>query len=1132
MKTPELCRRLFSMLTLLGILGTSVTAQQFTYATSKAPRVNQSISFSDFLTSLEQRFDVRINYNSALIEAKTIDKPDISSVSKAELPEFLNRFLKVHELSVERVNEKFLVVRPIATNPTIEKQHHALKSNELINEGMIAQQRLSGTVTDVADGTALTGVSVKLKDTPLATVTNEAGQYSLANVPDDAVLIFSYMGYRTQEVPANGRNVVDVQLGMLEDILEEVVVTALGIKREENSLGYAVQAIQGDDLQRVKGVDVGTTLTGRIAGLRVYNSTEFNTMPSIALRGMTPILVIDGVAYENLNLRDIPVDNIEDMTVLKGATATALYGSMGSGGAIMITTKKGLNQNGVEISVGSNNMFFSGYLALPEVQSSYSSGYNSRYNTDDYVWGDKLDIGRIYPQWDPISKSMVESELTSKGRNNFRNFLEPGFITNNSVRFTTQGEKGSISTSVSHVYNKGQYPNTKLNMTNISVSGETKFTEKLSLESRFGYNRRFAPNDFGAGYNNQGYIYNILVWTGPEYDLTQYKDYWLVKDEQQNWHYTAWYDNPYLAAHEKLSSDLVNKINAAVTLNYKITDWSKLMLRSGYDYYGNTLEQTNPQGVYGTRGGWSGYHNRGKYWTQRSDGFGTTNDLIYTANKNFGDFGIEGLAGGAIFYRRDNSITASTVNGISIPGFFSLRNSVDPISATEGKTKEMINSLYGRLSLSWKNAIFVEATGRNDWSSTLPRETRSYFYPSLTSSVVVSDLVNMPSWINLLKTRGSWAISKSIVSPYTINQTFSVSSNVWNGLATAGYPNSIRDYTISPTQRDSWEFGIDVAVLQNRLYGDYTRYYRLLHNRQVSATISSASGFSTRLINFEEEIMTRGHELTLGGTPVKKENFQWDISGNLFQNLDFYHKLDSVYSADNLWVKEGNRTDYYTIQDWQHTADGQVIHNAAGQRLSAQFPEQIGYASPKWQWGITNNFKYKDFALSFSFDGRVGGLSYSSTNARLWQTGSHPDSDTPERYEEVVNGNQTYVAPGVKVVSGQATYDRYGQITEDNRVFAPNDAVVSYETYWRRSYSGRQNVWDETFIKLREISLNYYLPSNIASKLRARNASIGVTGQNMFLWTKQYRFADPDVASDDLNSPSMRYLGFNINLNF
>lgn len=1090
--------------------------------------LHQDRSITEVLKQVETRFGIRFNYESDVKNLKIKNNFNINSLKRSEIEKFL-KDVTLNQISVEKIENNAYVIRQ---SKSVGNARGAGRTSG-VQQKLASQQALQGTVVDASTNEPIISATVRLKASDRSTQTDAQGRFFFKNVGQQAVVSVSSMGYHEVELTINDNQII--KLTKDNQMLEEVVITALGIKREQKALGYAVQDIKGDQLQKVKGVDVGTTLTGRIAGLRVFNSTEFNKMPSISLRGMNPILVIDGVYYENLNLRDVPVDNIENISVLKGATATALYGSMGAGGAIMVTTKKGLDQKGVEITASTNNMFFSGYLALPDVQSSYSAGYGGKYNTDDEVWGDKLDIGRVYEQWNPLTKQMEESELTSKGKNNFNNFLEPGLISNNSVSFTNQGENGSIRTAINHIYNKGQYPNTKLNMTNISVSGETKISEKISLESRFGYNRRYAPNDFGAGYNAQGYIYNILVWTGPEYDLSQYKDYWLVENEQQNWHYRAWYDNPYLSAYEKLSSELVNKLNAAVTLNYKVNDWSKIMLRSGYDYYGNTQEQTNPMGIYGTRGGYSGYHNKGKYWTNKTDGYATTNDLIFTANKSFSDFTIDGLAGAAIFYRRDNGLVASTVNGISIPGFYSLRNSIDPISATESKNKEMINSIYGRLSLSWKNAIFIEATGRNDWSSTLPEENKSFFYPSVSGSIVISDLIKdyKPNWLSLLKVRSSWAVTKAVPTPYEIRQSFAVTSNVWDGKSTAAYPNSIKDFSISPTQRDMTEIGVDIALFDNRLYGNYTRYFRRLHNVTTYATISSTSGFSSRLINTNEQTMTKGHEITLGGTAVKKEKFKWDIVGNLSQNLTYYHKLDPEYSADALYVKVGERTDHYVTRDWERTPDGEIIHNDSGMPISATHqPRLFGYTGPQWFWGLTNQISYKDFALSFSFDGRIKGLSYSNMNARLWQTGAHPDSDSPERYEEVVNGNRTFIGPGVKIVSGSVAYDKYGQITSDDRVFEPNDEVVSYENYWKRAYSGTRNIWDETFIKLREVSLNYYVPASIANKFKAKKASVGITGQNLFLWTKEYRFSDPDNGSEDLNSPSMRYLGFNVNLTF
>ena len=301
----------------------------------------------------------------------------------------------------------------------------------------------------------------------------------------------------------------------------------------------------------------------------------------------------------------------------------------------------------------------------------------------------------------------------------------------------------------------------------------------------------------------------------------------------------------------------------------------------------------------------------------------------------------------------------------------------------------------------------------------------------------------------------------------------------------------------------------------------------------MDATISGTTGFTSRLINSQQEFMTRGHEISLTGVPIKKEDFQWEVSGNLSQNLNFYHKLDPEYSDDALYVQVGKRTDHYVTRDWERAPDGQIIHNESGMPISAvHAPRLFGYTAPKWFWGLTNQFTYKDFGFSFSIDGRVKGLSYSNMNARLWQTGAHPDSDSPERYEEVVNGNRTFTGEGVKIVSGSVSYDSYGQITSDYRVFAPNDEKVSYENYWKRAYSGTRNIWDETFIKLREVSLNYYVPAKYTNLIGAKKASVGITGQNLILWTKEYRFSDPDRGSEDLNSPSMRFIGFNLNFSF
>ncbi|MCW8310598.1 SusC/RagA family TonB-linked outer membrane protein [Sphingobacterium thalpophilum] len=1113
--------------TFLKLVGCTLLLQSLAFSSiaNQAPKDD----FAQIISRMEKKLNIKFGYDASIAHVPIHQGLSLDKVKKETLASFIHT-VSNGALTVERIDDTFYLIT--AKEKTNGQKAAPVKKS--VGKS-IQQQELRGLVLDQENGSPLAGVTIRVKGGTNAATTGEDGSFVLRGVTDKEVLQISYVGYQSVDLPASSAKVI--RLVKSSEELGEVVVTALGIKREQKALGYATQSVKGEELTRVKGVDVGTTLTGRVSGVRVLNSSEFNSTPEIQVRGLTPLLVIDGVSYENMTLRDVPVDNIQDMTILKGATATALYGSKGSGGAIMITTKKGLAEKGTEITVNTNNMFFSGYLALPEVQHSYSAGEGGQFNNNDYVWGDKLDIGRRAKQWNPITKQIEEQELTSRGKNNFKNFLEPGFISNNTVSFTTQGEHGSVRTSINHIYNKGQYPNQKLNLTNISVTGTTKLSDKVDLEARLGYNRSSSSTNFGSGYNDQGYIYNILVWTGPEYDLRDYKDYWLVKDQQQNWMYKGWYDNPYLIAYEKTTPELINKMNAALTLNYKLNDWAKFMVRSGYDYQGKSRTQRNPIGIYGTRGGfkdWGGFDSKGKYMKGDYDAFSTTNDFIFTAKKNFGNFGIDGLMGGSIFYRQDNNLISKTVNGLSIPGYYSLRNSIGPVNSVESRIKEMRNGIYGRLSLSWRNAVFVEATGRNDWSSTLPQANRSYFYPSVSGSVVVSDfLSSRPAWLDLFKVRGSWAVTKSVLDPYEINRAFTMTPNVWDGLPTASYPNLIKDYSISPTQRNLTEFGFDFGLLRNRLYGNYTRYYRLLKNEIIKTELSETTGFTERLINTREQEMTKGHEITLGGTPIKREDFQWDMMLNFSQNMRYFHQIDPEYSVDALYVRKGLRADYIAYSDWEWSPDGQLVIGDDGLPVSAQYKDQvIGYTAPKWFWGFSNQFRYKDFSFSLSIDGRIKGMSYSTTNDYLWNTGAHVDSDTQYRYDEVVNGKQTFIAPGVKITSGSVTYDDYGRITEDTRTFAPNDQTVSYETYYRNASGGRWNYWDETFIKLRELSLNYRVPEKFASKLRAKRASVGITGQNLLLWSKEYRFSDPDRGKEDLNSPSMRYIGFNLNLTF
>lgn len=441
---------------------------------------------------------------------------------------------------------------------------------------------ITGTVLDHAN-VPIIGANVVVKGTTNGTITDIDGHFSL-EVNKGTVLQVSYIGYQTQEITVGDKNHLSIILKEDVEALDELVVTALGIKREEKALGYSVQKMDGDDMPAAKSVDITSSLTGKIAGLNIQNNTEFDQNATISLRGATPILIIDGIPYANITINEIAADDIESIDVLKGATASALYGARGGNGAIMITTKKGSNTEGLNINVNSNTMFFSGYLAFPEVQHSYSAGTGGKYNNNS-VWGDKLDIGRTAVQWDPKTFEFREMELTSKGKDNFKNFLQFSLVTNNNVNVTQKGKYGSFRVSATQVYHKGEYPNQKLNKMTFSVGGEMKY-KKFSMDATAAYNKRISSNTAGTGYSSS-YIYNMVIWGGTEYDIRDYRNYWVKgkENEQQNWYDKTWYDNPWFKAYEQVASYDTDVFNASLNTSYELTSWLKLMARAGADVY-------------------------------------------------------------------------------------------------------------------------------------------------------------------------------------------------------------------------------------------------------------------------------------------------------------------------------------------------------------------------------------------------------------------------------------------------------------------------------------------------------------------------------------------------------------------
>jgi len=1016
---------------------------------------------------------------------------------------------------------------------------------------------ITGKVTNMK-GEPMIGATIVVIGTNNATVADVNGVYNLRVPRAGGTVQVSYVGMATIEKAVTQSGLYNFEMEESGVALSEVVVTALGIKREEKALGYSVQKVSGETVQKVSTVDVSTALTGKVAGLLVRNPSDFAAVPIVTIRGENPLIVIDGVAYANKTLGDISPDDIEDINVLKGATASALYGYRGANGALLITTKNGSsNKAGVSVDYSTNTMFTAGFLALPEKQTTYGRGSNNAYNINsDQAWGVAMD-GKILNQWDPVQKVFRDYEYLPIGADNFQNFLQQGYVTNNNLNIGFNKGNVAVRNSFNWMQNRGTYPNSTLNKYTYSLGADFKL-DKLNISSNFSYAKKASPNVGSNGYTSYDPMYTLLIWSTADFDIRDYKDnYWITPGVQQNYIYGlqpngtytgASHNNPYYDRYEKTNQIGRDIVNAGITMNYDFTNWLRATVRSGIDFYNEVGQLRISKGSYVSTGNtpvpgnlytWQG-GNTGAYVIGQSSGFSTNSDLLLSGATNFKDFGFEYLAGGTIFFNRDDNLYANTNGGISVPGFFSIKASVNSPTVNQSLYRRQVNSVYGRLGISWRKLIYIEATGRNDWSSTLAASNRSYFYPSVATSFVLSELLpGTEGWLDLLKWRNSWTVSKTPAGIYAINSSYTLNNATWNTLNGAAKPSSLYSDYILPESAATIETGIQAIMFKNRVMFDVSYYNKRFYDLLRSAPVSAASGYSSNYINIDEEITRKGWEVIANFTPYKTKDWQWDLGINWSTYKRVYTALDSVYSTKKPWIAVGERVDVLASKDWLRSPDGQLIFNN-GRLVYSSYDTKFGYTDPDWIWGANTTLRYKNLSLYVSFDGVYGGIMNTRTESYLWQSGNHPESVTEERALDVATpGSVNFLGEGVKVVSGTVTYDAVGNILTDTREFAPNDIKTTYKQYaidlHNSSAWGGNGSWadtySKTFFKLREISLTYDLPKSILGT-SSRAASVSLVGQNVLLVAKDFKYSDPDGGYEDFSDPAVRYIGFNIKFSF
>ncbi len=1097
----------------------------------------QSVSVKQALESLEKNYNVQCTYDPSLVALNK--KIDINNKSKT-----LQQVLQ--ELS-EQTGLQFMQAGSlIGVKSGIESEKHTSLTQK---NGTVAIV-VHGKVTD-ENNQPVTGASVVVKGNASGVITNNKGEFSI-EINAGQTLVVSHLGFATREFTVSGNNFLTVVLKAVEGKLQEVVVTALGIVKEKKALGYAVQEVKGESLEKVPTPTVVTALTGKVAGLTVYNTTDFFQDPSISLRGRTPLIVIDGVPNRDGDFWKINADDIDNVTVLKGSTASALYGSIGRNGAIMVTTKRGKKKSALLVGVNSSTMFQTGFIRIPKVQTTYGDGNNGQYAYVDgsgsgtegggWIWGPKLnqkDPSTPSGWWEtPQFNSPIDSTTgkriptpwLSRGQNNIRNFFRTGMISSNNVNLSWGNDNGSFRASLGNIYQKGIVPNTDLNNTSFSLSGNYNVAKSLNIDTRVTYNREYTDNFPTVGYGPTNYLYNLVLWIGPDIDIRDLKNYWVKgKEGLQQYNYnTSWYNNPYFIANQYLRGYRKDNTFGSLAVTYDILPSLSAKVRTGINVYGLDRSTKEPYS-------YVGYSDisRGNYDLTKTNYFDITTDVLLQYKHGFGkNFSVSAEGGGSMFTNNYNSLYTST-DGLTIPGFYNVSNSTNPLQSTSTIQQQKTNSVYASADLEFFKFWYVTLTGRNDWVSTLPVNNNSFFYPSVSSSIVVSDALQMPSYISFLKVRGSWSrVSDGTIGsdPYGAIQTYSIGDK-WNNIPSLIWPGTLLSSNLHPETSDSWETGMTVNFFRNRLGIDFTYYQSKDYNNITNIPVSQSSGYDNQLVN-GNVYQRKGVELVLSGMPVKTKNLRWNIGVNLSQNHTF---LKQIYGgADNLnYVKVGQRMDQ--LYDWKYETDGKgdIVYGSNGLPVWDNFKRFMGYSNPDWVYGVQNTISYKNLALNFSFDGRIGGTMYSTTNQKMWWGGTNPG--TVNKYRDDANAGQaTYVGPGVVVTGGDVQYDDEGNITSDSRKYAPNTTPVSYIGFMQSTSNNpytNYSYYSQTFLKLREVSLTYQLPESLIKNTFIKGATVSVIGNNLLLFAKIPN-VDPDSGVDEQQTPSTRQVGFNINLKF
>ncbi|KQS30908.1 SusC/RagA family TonB-linked outer membrane protein [Dyadobacter sp. Leaf189] len=1038
-----------------------------------------------------------------------------------------------------------------------------------------AQRTVTGIITDANDNSPLPGASVAVKGTSTGTLSDSDGSFSL-NVADDAsVLVVSFIGYLAQDVTIGNTNRITIALKPDTKILNEVVVTALGISREKRALGYAVQEIKGEALQ-TRPTNALSALSGRVAGLQVTSSGgNMGGSSRVLLRGINsisgnnqPLYVIDGTPIDNADLnsaatssgsggkdvgnmiQDLNPDDIENVSVLKGPSAAALYGTRAANGVILITTKKGKENSKVNIMLNTG-VEFENIVRLPKRQKLYGGGFNpsfqkatingTEYNIAEYAvdesWGPKLD-GTPVLHWynlDPENTAeYLKPEPWAYPKNDVHSFFETGVSNTNSLSVSGGNANSTYRLSYTNKNVKGTVPNSSLKRNSINFSGSSQLG-KLKVYNNFNYIKNQSTGRPWTGATNRNIILEAFQWGQVQVDYDKLKNYKRADGTQILWNRSGYQntpageaakfiDNPYWSAYESYLEENRDRFYGNVGMVYDVNDWLKVSGKVNADVY--QYQYQDRIAVYSrTQSQYQEYNNNFSEFNY---------ELLASANKSWGDFSLNVNAGGNIMSQRRRISDAVTQGGLIIPEYYNLKNA-SSVLVNSNAYRKQINSVFASFSAGWKSLLFLDGTLRNDWSSTLPVGRNSFAYPSLTTSLILTELngIKDVNWLDFAKVRLGWAQVGNDTDPYQLQRAYEATQS-FDGLASYRLPNQLNNQNLKPEITSSWEAGINLQAFKNRVGLDVTYYDNVSRNQIINIPVSSAFGYDSKVIN-AGKINNKGIEVTLTGTPIRASGFEWNSSLNWSRNRNKVIQLapgvntfQLANSLVTLVAREGQPYGQILGNDFIYAADGQKVIKADGTYDRGQQLTPLGSVLPKYLFGFQNNFTYKNFNLGFLIDGRVGGKFFSQT----YKVGMYSGV-----LDKTAANNVRETGVVLEGVKGTVTYNADGSYAVSNT--SSNDTRITAQAWARGEYSGPtpQTIFDATFVKLREITFGYSLP--LANKT-VKQIYFGLYGRNLANIYTASKYIDPEFTSsggniqglEGGNIPVPATYGLNVNVKF